>query len=261
MSGDHEDNSRGAWIFLSHSHKDLERVREIRNTLERLGHNPLLFFLKCLESDESELPELLRREISARNWFVLCDSEHSQSSRWVQEEVKLIKSLPGKVFETIHLSADLEPQLHKLISLSKRATIYISYARTDTKVARTISEELAKTDYRVFFDITSLQLGQNWAATISSAIDDAVNNGFVLLLLSPDALTSEFCKNEVDYALHKSKKSQVSNIVPVIVRDAEAVFSMLPDDLAQLYCFDLTAGNVPDRIHQLIADLKSREME
>jgi hypothetical protein len=27
----------GAWIFVSHSHRDLEQVREIRNELERRG--------------------------------------------------------------------------------------------------------------------------------------------------------------------------------------------------------------------------------
>ena len=42
---------QGAWIFVSHSHRDLEKVREIRNELERRGCNPLLFFLKCLDAD------------------------------------------------------------------------------------------------------------------------------------------------------------------------------------------------------------------
>jgi hypothetical protein len=41
----------GAWIFVSHSHRDLEKVRRIRNELERRGHNPLVFFLKCLEAN------------------------------------------------------------------------------------------------------------------------------------------------------------------------------------------------------------------
>jgi hypothetical protein len=30
---------RGAWIFVSHSHRDLEKVRENRNEPERLGCN------------------------------------------------------------------------------------------------------------------------------------------------------------------------------------------------------------------------------
>lgn len=32
--------AQGAWIFVSHSHRDLEKVRRIRNELERRGHNP-----------------------------------------------------------------------------------------------------------------------------------------------------------------------------------------------------------------------------
>jgi hypothetical protein len=38
----------------SHSHRNLEKVRRIRNELKRRGHNPLLFFLKCLEADDME---------------------------------------------------------------------------------------------------------------------------------------------------------------------------------------------------------------
>ncbi len=50
----------GAWIFLSHSRRDLEKVRPIRNELERRGHNPLLFSLKCLKENDPLLPELIR---------------------------------------------------------------------------------------------------------------------------------------------------------------------------------------------------------
>jgi len=52
---------------VSHSHRDLEKVREIRNELERRGCNPLLFFLKCLDADNALLPKLIQDEIKARN--------------------------------------------------------------------------------------------------------------------------------------------------------------------------------------------------
>ena len=71
----------GAWIFFSHSHRDLEKVRRIRNELERRGHNPLLFFLKCLEADDARLPELIRDEIKARTFFVLCNTRASRRSK------------------------------------------------------------------------------------------------------------------------------------------------------------------------------------
>lgn len=84
---------------VSHSHRDLEKVRGIRNELERRGHNPLLFFLKCLESEDARLPELLKQEIAARPWFVLCASPNAPASPWVQDEAARIQGMEGKVFQ------------------------------------------------------------------------------------------------------------------------------------------------------------------
>jgi hypothetical protein len=50
------DQEAGAWVFVSHSHRDLENVRPIRNELERRGHHPLLCFLKDLEDNDARLP-------------------------------------------------------------------------------------------------------------------------------------------------------------------------------------------------------------
>lgn len=72
MSEKYWENNSNSWIFVSHSHHDLEKVRKIRNYLEMHGANPLLFFLKCLNDDDARLPELINDEILARNWFVLC---------------------------------------------------------------------------------------------------------------------------------------------------------------------------------------------
>ncbi len=47
-----EANS-GAWMFVSPSPRDLEKVRPIRNELERRRHHPLLFFRKRLEDDDA----------------------------------------------------------------------------------------------------------------------------------------------------------------------------------------------------------------
>lgn len=106
-------------------------MRVIRDALEREGHNPLMFFLKCLEDESSELPELLRREIEARTWFVLCDSPHSRSSRWVQEEVRMIESLEGKVFTVVDVTASPQEVVGSLLGISKRATVFISSSTED----------------------------------------------------------------------------------------------------------------------------------
>ena len=48
------------WIFLSHSSDDFDKVRKIRNYLEEKSYRPLMFYLKCLESDE-EIYDLITR--------------------------------------------------------------------------------------------------------------------------------------------------------------------------------------------------------
>lgn len=80
----------GCWIFLSHSSKDIDKVRLIRNEFEKLGHNPLAFHLRCLSTDteqgRKELDSLIKREIDAREWFVFCESPAASISPYVAEE-------------------------------------------------------------------------------------------------------------------------------------------------------------------------------
>ena len=250
----------GAWIFLSHSNKDFEQVREIRNELEKRGHKPIMFYLKCLENDNALLPDLLRREIAAREWFILCDSPNAQASRYVRDEVELIKSMEGKAFEVMDLSKGLQTELHKLIRISKRATVFLSYAyvQQDHEFAEKIRRALVKHDYRVWSD-SAMMPGQDFAATIHAAIDDAVRHGFVLVLLSRNSLTNPNCKHETEYALQLAAQTQRSNVVPVIISPFER--GAMPLQLAKIQWFDLASGPFEERVEELIRNLKTREME
>ena len=98
----------------------------MRNALEERGHFPLLFFLRCL-TDESELESLLQREIEARDFFLLCNSENAAASRFVAEEVDYIKSLAGKIYETVDLDSNWEAQIEAIHALSRRATVSSSH--------------------------------------------------------------------------------------------------------------------------------------
>lgn len=247
-----------AWIFVSHSHRDLEKVREIRNYLEKKGANPLLFFLKCLSDDDARLPELITEEIKARNFFILCDSPNAKASKYVPEEVALVEALDGKTKETIDLTQDIAPQLYKLDRLLKRATVFLSYAGQDHESAELIRRALEQHDYAVWGD-TDIPPSGDWANATSPAIDNAVAQGFVLVLLSPASLTSIYCKHETEYALQLAARSQRSNVIPVIV--APFAHESLPLQLSHIQWFDLTTGPFDQRVQELIRNPKTREME
>ena len=255
---ENKGSGEGAWIFLSHSNKDFEQVREIRNELERRGHKPLMFFLKCLDSDDARLPELLKAEITARSWFILCDSPNAAASKWVQEEVAMIQGMEGKVFRKVDLSKGLQAELHKLVELSKRATVFLSYVQRDREVADRVRRALLNHDYRAWFD-EAIIAGDAWTFAIGTAISNAIKEGFVLLLLSPDSLASEYCRGEIEYALQLAARSQRSNVIPVVV--APIAREALPPQLANIQWFDLTTGPFEERVEELIRNLKARDME
>ncbi len=66
--GDGPKKISEAWIFVSHSHKDLNAVHRVRDEFERLHANPLLFFLMCLKENE-EVSSLIKREITAQKFL------------------------------------------------------------------------------------------------------------------------------------------------------------------------------------------------
>ncbi len=134
-----------AWVFVSHSNKDFAKIIQVRNKLEGLNYKPLLFFLKCLDND-TEIFELIKREIKARDRFILCDSPNSRSSKWVQKEIEYIKSL-NRPYEIIDLDAD-ESVINECIErFDRRSSAYIW--STSDEIASQLSKRLIGKSFKV----------------------------------------------------------------------------------------------------------------
>lgn len=254
----------GAWIFLSHSTKDWNEVRTVRNLLEEKGHRPLVFFLKCL-TEHSELDELIRREIEARTWFLLCDSENARQSSWVQSEVAYIKEMQGKYHEEINLDAAIESQINRIDRLCKRATVFLSYSRSEQTYARRVQEVLVTHDYSVWTE-ADLALGTHWEQEITTAIDRAVERGFVLIFLSQNSLQSMYCEAEIEYAFDKANHAaHGANIVPIMLHDPEAILDamspMVRFVLEGIKWFDFSCGDFETNMTALIAHMMYRDLD
>ena len=197
------NNDKEIWIFLSHSNKDFAKVRLIRNYLEERSCRPLMFYLKCLSNDD-EIDDLIKREIDCRTRFIICDSENSQASKWVQSEVKYIKS-QQRSYETIDLSKsedEIKAQLDKLV---KSTQIFLSYSRNDYELVNAVYSHICKYDIRCFFDAESLTSG-NYQNQISHAIDFAKDFGFVVFFASKYSLSAHFVVSELQYSMKKGAK-------------------------------------------------------
>jgi hypothetical protein len=173
--------------------------------------------------------------------------------------IERVLAREGKVVETIDLGRDLETEIHKVIRLWKRATVFLSYASADRATADAIRRALMRHEFTVTSPEDFGASAQPIQDVISTAINEAVERGFVLVLLSPASLASRWVKHETEYALQLAARSQRSNVVPVII--APFAREALSPQLANIQWFDLTTRPFEARVEELIRSLKTRVME
>ena len=191
------------WIFLSHSNKDFAKVRLIRNYLEERSCRPLMSYLKCLSNDD-EINDLIKREIDCRTRFIICDSDNSKASKWVQSEVEYIKS-QQRSYEVISLSKSEEEIKAQLDQLIKSTQIFLSYSRADYELVNAVYSHICKYDIRCFLDDKNLESG-DFQKQINHALDLAKDFGFVVYFASMQSFSSQFVNTELNYAIKRGAK-------------------------------------------------------
>ena len=212
------------YVFLSHSHLDFDKVCRLRNLLESEGFKPLMFFLKAFESPTFEpmLKPILIEEIDKRELFILCRSENSEKSDWVKFEEDHIKS-KHVPYAVIDLKKDLNAQI-ETIKLYRRRTsrkIFISYPRTIFPFVQVLNDALQANWFETWVDYKDIENGELFKKQITSAIDKAAEEGYVLYLIDCDHF-GDFQMKELRYALEKS-----ALVIPVIVSGKEIPHTLM----------------------------------
>lgn len=206
-------NNNEIWVFLSHSHEDYEKVRKVRDMLEDQHMRPLMFFLKCL-NDHDEIDSLIKREIDCRTRFILCDTEESRKSAWVQREVEYIKS-KDRNFDVIDLTVSEEEICKQIEQIKKQATIFISYNREEIQLAEQVYNRLCKYDFDVRFDAFTLRDGRDFVTENMLSIDMACKKGTVVALLKDRVLSEDsFVRIELAKALDYDESQSAQSILP-----------------------------------------------
>ena len=215
------------YFFISHSHRDIEKVRIVRNIIEEtFFYEPILFFLKCL-SDNTELTDLLKREINERIWFVYCKSENAEKSKYVQFEREYIKQIinGGKKIHLVEVDIDkydvwdenCANYIRNQIEYKIRKTqLFLSYTRKDNMVATALKNILKEHSFTVF-DENEMTAGSLFEQKIKSQIkSSSYKNGAILQLISSDYFNSQFAIEESKYA-----HLQGACIIPVVLATSD----------------------------------------
>ena len=120
--------------------------------------------------------------------------------------------------------------------------LFISYSRKDMDFVRKLAGDLEKAGYDVWWDITDLQGGDDWV----SKIPDAINaSQFMLVVLTPNSIASEWVRKEYTQALSLRKK-----IIPLML-----IPSSMPFALNTINFVNFAAGEYPDNYKQLLEAL------
>lgn len=216
------DTLSNKWIFLSHSNEDYDLVCKLRNLLEERGLRPIMFFLKCLEGEPNDVVlDLLKKEISARPRFILCESDNSRKSYWVQKEVEYIKSL-NKPYEIAELKNE-QSILRAVFTVAKRNRVLILSSNNSNYTLTRQNLEHAGFDasYDVYENMPLYeQMGgmdnDNFESLVRSKISNIYSKGYILLLLDSKYLLGDI---RVLFTLRAAcnVKSCANYLIPVLI--------------------------------------------
>ena len=172
------------WVFISHSHLDIEIVRKIRNMLEAMGFNPLTFYLKCL-TDDDEVADLIKREIKERDWFVFVNSDNSRASRWVRSERDYIEEIGGKNVFVINADAGDEQIAAELEAMTSQMQITLVSLEEDAAYREALENLLLSHDYIVLSKVLPKVPGTR------EDLEALLDRGTTILLISENNLLSD----------------------------------------------------------------------
>jgi len=240
----------GGWVFISHSHQDIEKVRRIRDYLEQLGFEPLMFYLKCL-SDEDEIADLIKREIDEREWFIYADSPKARASKWVRTELEYMESRKKERIFTIDLNQNLNTQLQNIERAAKQMKVFISSSRRDVLLCRRLKERFLDKEMLVLSD-EDMMIGSLWDNQTDRMIADTCRNGFVLLLITDAASNSDFVCHEMEKALAANAK-----IVPVYVGRASLRPELL-ESLGRIQGVHISADPTEEELDKVVQEILGR---
>ncbi len=108
--------------------------------------------------------------------------------------------------------------------------VFLAHAEEDSTTAHQVRCSLMREGFTVWTSKTDIQTGSAFQTAIHRGIEEADN---IVYLLSPEALRSPYCQDELDYALSLNKR-----IIPLLARETNP--SEVPPVLRGLQYIDLS---------------------
>lgn len=239
-------------IFLSHSRKDIDKVRKIRDILETLNCEPITFFLACMDDQNTELENLIKREIDARNIFVYCKSKHADRSKWVQKELQYINKSGNKRIYEVDLDHAFETGivtlLNQIMTVVYRNTVIISRDSTVQHLTGQLETALVQRGFYVTqYDPARSNNYHEQAAR-------ACCNGIFIPVIYKGAAADDWSFFVGKQVLETARKQKNAMYLPIVITDRPSLDYAPLQESGFLLAAENFENSIPD-IVELIARL------
>ena len=101
---------------------------------------------------------------------------------------------------------------------NKPPLTFLSYSREDSAFALKLAQDMRSAGLNIWMDQLNIQAGMHWDRRVEKALEDCE---CLLILLSPDAVSSSNVLDELAYALDEDKR-----VVPVLHRACKIPFRL-----------------------------------
>lgn len=142
--------------------------------------------------------------------------------------------------------------LLKILMQKKVGDIFISYSHKDRKFVEKLIRDMRAKHFNVIYDEDVVKIGDNIKETILANIKKA---DLVIVVISNNALASDFSKQEMRDAIENKKK-----ILPIVIDDNVEI----PTELLKIRYADFSKEyeeNLKQLIKSLISSLKERHQD
>jgi tetratricopeptide (TPR) repeat protein len=129
-----------------------------------------------------------------------------------------------------------------------KSKIFISYSRKDTTFVDQVEEALKVRNFHPLIDRSDIYVFEDWWRRVQSLI---VQADTVILVLSPDYVSSDVCRKEVEFAASRNKR-----FAPLEYRSVDC--KLIPDQVERLnfeFCVDM--GQFEQNMERLTAALQT----
>ena len=132
-------------------------------------------------------------------------------------------------------------------------SIFVGYAHSDKAIAQAIASGLTARNVRVRVDEGELRVGDSLIERISHAPDEI---NFVVVLVSPNSVTSSWCLKEISFAMTGSLRSKGVKVLPLRIGGAA-----MPPALSNLLHLNVNPDDLSGIIDRLASDAIYHQQE